>query len=58
MTDYIDVMSPERLISLYFSTYDDDTILKAVNIYPNDLLLSDNSCLKAELHVWRFPVEK
>lgn len=46
-----DFMLLEELIPLNFSVYDDDTILKAANIYAKSLSFSDSSSLKAELHM-------
>lgn len=48
-----DIIPLEGLIPSNFSMYDDDTILKAADIYAKDLPGNDSSILKAELHIWR-----
>lgn len=48
-------MPLERLNSSSFNMYDDDTILKLATVHVKNLLYSDSSKLKTELHVmWRF----
>lgn len=41
------------LIPSNLSHYDDQAILAAVSIYEDDYLVSLNTCLKAELYIWR-----
>ncbi|KAL4119399.1 hypothetical protein QTP88_012208 [Uroleucon formosanum] len=43
----------EGLIPSNLSHYDDQAILAAASIYEDDFLVSLNTCLKAELFIWR-----
>ncbi|KAL4089919.1 hypothetical protein QTP88_024855 [Uroleucon formosanum] len=47
------IISLEGLIPCNLSHHDDQAILAAASIYEDDFLVSMNTCLKAELFIWR-----